>query len=546
MHGIRAGHLFTSKKFEQEIERLKMSANATPYQGKPRILFVEDEETLRSYLAEELSDEYIVDTAGNGIEALKAVMRSKPDLIVTDIVMPEMDGVELLKTLRGEPSTQGLPVLLISGRAGEAQRIEGFRKGADGYLAKPYSVSELRAVVGAMLQAAELRAEAARRKATQHALAERAALLESITDAFYALDRQLRFTYINHRALDYFKKERDELLGRRIGEVFPVIKGTVIESQLEHVLREQCSAVFEAFSPIAQSWVELNIYPATQGLAVYFRDISDRKRAEQELQRAEESLRQSDRRKSEFLALLAHELRNPLAPIANGVKILRLRAASDATSDRTLDIMDRQLKHLVRLVDDLLDVGRITSGKLQLRTQRVVMSDVLETAVEGARNQIEARGHQLVVDIRAQDVVVEADPDRLVQVFANLLVNSAKYTERGGRILVTLERRSHEAVVTVTDNGIGIPAQSVGEVFEMFSQLENRPKHTEGGLGIGLALVRRLVQMHGGTVSADSEGVGMGSTFTVRLPVGAAAESIDTPDLRATVQREPQHASAPP
>jgi PAS domain S-box-containing protein len=523
----------------------QVSASVTPYRGKPRILFVEDEETLCNYLAEELSDEYIVDTAGNGIEALKAVMRQKPDLIVTDIVMPEMDGVELLRVLRSEPGTRGLPVLLISGRAGEAQRIEGFRKGADGYLAKPYSVSELRAVVGAMLQAAELRAESARRKAAQQALAERAALLESITDAFYALDRQLRFTYINHRALDYFKKERDDLLGRRIGEVFPMIKGTLIETQLEHVLRDQCSAVFETFSPIAQSWIELNIYPATQGLAVYFRDISDRKRAQQELQRAEESLRQSDRRKSEFLALLAHELRNPLAPIANGVKILRLRAGADATSDRTLDMMDRQLKHLVRLVDDLLDVGRITSGKLQLRTQRVVMADVLETAVESTRNQIEARGHQLVVDIRTQDVVVEADPDRLVQVFSNLLINSAKYTERGGQILLTLERRGSEAVIAVTDNGIGIPAQSIGEVFEMFSQLENRPKHTEGGLGIGLALVQRLVQMHGGTISADSEGIGKGSTFTVHLPAEAVADSSDAADPRSATQRELQHASVP-
>ena len=523
-----------------------MSTNATLYPGKPRILFVEDEETLRSYLADELSDEYIVDTAGNGIEALKAVMRSKPDLIVTDIVMPEMDGVELLKTLRSEPSTQGLPVLLISGRAGEAQRIEGFRKGADAYLAKPYSVGELRAVVGGMLQAAQLRAEAARRKATQHALAERAALLESITDAFYALDRHLRFTYINHRALDYFKRGRDELLGRCIDDVFPEIKGTVIETQLERVLREQCSAAFETFSPIAQKWVELNIYPATQGLAVYFRDISARKGAEQELQRAEESLRQSDRRKSEFLALLAHELRNPLAPIANGVKILRLRADADAVSDRTLDMMERQLKHLVRLVDDLLDVGRITSGKLQLRTQRVVLADALETAVESTRNQIEAHGHQLVMDIRAQELAVEADPDRLVQVFTNLLANSAKYTERGGRILVTLERQDDAAVTTVTDNGIGIPPQSVGEVFEMFSQLGNRPARSEGGLGIGLALVQRLVQMHGGTVSAESAGAGKGSTFTVRLPLEAVVDAMESPQLGTATPPGLQRANAPP
>jgi signal transduction histidine kinase len=165
--------------------------------------------------------------------------------------------------------------------------------------------------------------------------------------------------------------------------------------------------------------------------------------------------------------------------------------------------------------------------------------------VESARNQIEAHGHRLVVDIRAQDIVVEADPDRLVQVFSNLLINSAKYTERGGRILVTLERRGHEAVTAVTDNGIGIPAQSIGEVFEMFSQLENRPKHTEGGLGIGLALVQRLVQMHGGTISAGSEGIGKGSTFTVRLPAEAVADPIDPVELTSATQREPQHASVP-
>jgi len=492
--------------------------------GKPRILFVEDEATLRSFVAAELSDRYIVDTAGNGVEALKAVIRQKPDLVITDIVMPEMDGVELLKILRSEPGTQGLPVLLISGRAQEAQRIEGFREGADGYLAKPYSVSELRAVMGSMLQAAEHRAEIARREARELALAERAVLLESITDAFYALDRQLRFTYVNQRALDYFKKERKELLGRCIGEVFPVLEGTLIETQLEYALREQCSVAFEALSPVTETWIESRIYPAALGLAIYFRDISDRKRAEQELQRAQESLRESDRRKSEFLALLAHELRNPLAPIGNGLKILKLPTTPDAIADRTVEMMERQLRHLVRLVDDLLDVGRISSGKLQLRIRRELVSGMLENAIESTRSFVESRGHQLEVDIRARDLVVEADADRLVQVFSNLLTNSAKYTERGGCIRVVADREGSQAIVTVTDNGIGIPAESLSNIFEMFSQLGTNPSRTEGGLGIGLALVYRLVQMHSGTVSADSQGLGKGSTFTVRLPLQAAQQ----------------------
>jgi signal transduction histidine kinase len=402
-----------------------MSPNAGP-----RILFVEDDATLRNHLAEQLSDEYVVDRAANGIEALQAVMRKKPDLIVTDIVMPEMDGLELLKILRSGPSTQGLPVLLISGRAQEAQRIEGFREGADGYLAKPYSVSELRAVVGSMLQAADHRAETARREVRELALAERATLLEGIT----------------------------------------------------------------------------------------------------------ETLREADRRKSEFLALLAHELRNPLAPIGNGLKILRLRATSDPVVDRTVDMMERQMKHLVRLVDDLLDVGRITSGKLQLRTQRVRVGDVLETAVESTRTLIETRGHRLAVEIRAPDLTVEADPDRLVQVFSNLLANSAKYTERGGAIRLILDREDEEAVVAVEDNGIGIPAQSIASVFEMFSQLGSHPAGVEGGLGIGLALVHRLVQMHKGTVTVASEGLGKGSTFTVRLPLDApVAVAVRVPEPAATV-----------
>jgi signal transduction histidine kinase len=173
-----------------------------------------------------------------------------------------------------------------------------------------------------------------------------------------------------------------------------------------------------------------------------------------------------------------------------------------------------------------LDVGRITSGKLQLRMQRVRVADVLETAVESTRSFIESRAHELSLDIREQNLTVEADPDRLVQVFSNLLINSAKYTERGGNIRVSLESEADEAIIAVADNGIGIPPQSIPNVFEMFSQLGTHPSRAEGGLGIGLALVYRLVQMHSGTVSAASQGPGMGSTFTVRLPFAPAADAI--------------------
>lgn len=505
--------------------------------SKLRILFVEDEVTLGRHLAQELSDEYIVDTAANGIEALQAVMRRKPDLIVTDIVMPMMDGVELLKTLRAEPATQALPVLLISGRAEEARRIEGFREGADGYLAKPYSVRELRALVGSMLQGADQRARAARKEARaeaeQLALAERAALLESITDAFYALDRQLRFTYANKRALDYFQRSREALLGKGITEVFPLLKASPLETHLVRALEEQRSGAFELPSPIVGQWAEFHVYPTGQGLAVYFRDISDRKRAENELRRAQDSLRESDRRKNEFLAVLAHELRNPLAPIGNGLQVLRLRAAaSDPLAGRTIDIMERQLNHLVRLVDDLLDIARITQGRLQLRVQPVLLTDVLAGAVESTRGLMEAHEHQLALNFLVPDLVVQGDPDRLVQVFANLLANSARYTERAGKVTLTLDREGEQAVITVVDNGIGIAPESLDQVFEMFSQLGERSPQQSEGLGIGLALVQSLVQLHEGTVTAHSAGQGMGSTFTVRLPLCGSGPQIprSTPD----------------
>jgi PAS domain S-box-containing protein len=485
---------------------------------KPRILIVEDDVLLCRSLRRLLSDEYTVETASNGREALSAVLQAPPLLVVTDIIMPELDGIGLLKALRSTRRTQMIPVLLISGHALDELRIEGFEEGADGYLAKPYTERELRACIGSMLQAARRRNDAVRREALeqaeQQALADRATLLESITDAFYALDRDFHFTYLNQRALDHFGATREALLGKVVWDVFPITRGTVFQQEYERALREQCSVAFETVSPLSSRWVEVRAYPTPQGLAAYFRDITDRKQAEEQLQ-------QADRRKSEFLAVLAHELRNPLAPLRNGLHILKLRSDTDPTVSQTVSMMDRQMTHLVRLVDDLLDVSRITSGKLELRRQKVLLSEILGSAVEGSRAFIEAHQHELVLDLRVQNLWVDGDADRLAQVFSNLLLNSAKYTERGGRITLTLERENSESVVTVQDNGIGIPPSAFEEVFDMFSQVRSHQALATDGLGIGLSLVRTLVQRHGGSVRAFSEGLGKGSRFTVRLPIVA-------------------------
>jgi PAS domain S-box-containing protein len=486
--------------------------------AKPRILIVEDDASLCRSLRRLLSDEYTVETASNGLEALTAVLQAPPLLVVTDIIMPELDGIGLLKALRSTRRTQMIPVLLISGHALDELRIEGFEEGADGYLAKPYTERELRACIGSMLQSARRRDEAARREALEQterqARADRATLLESITDAFYALDRQFHFTYLNQRALDHFGATREALLGKVVWDVFPITRGTVFQQEYERALREQCSVAFETVSPLSSRWVEVRAYPTPQGLAAYFRDITDRKQAE-------EQLREADHRKSEFLAVLAHELRNPLAPLRNGLHSLKLRSDLDPTVSQTVSMMDRQMTHLVRLVDDLLDVSRITSGKLELRRQRVLLTDVLGSAVEASRALIEAHQHELVLDLRVQNLWVDGDPDRLAQVFSNLLFNSAKYTERGGRITLTLESENSETVVTVQDNGIGIPPSALEEVFDMFSQVRSHEALAMEGLGIGLSLVRTLVQRHGGSVQAFSEGLGKGSRFTVRLPSAA-------------------------
>ncbi|HET7204558.1 MAG TPA: ATP-binding protein [Steroidobacteraceae bacterium] len=248
------------------------------------------------------------------------------------------------------------------------------------------------------------------------------------------------------------------------------------------------------------------------------REAGERTWAEVERARAQSALAQANRRKDEFLATLAHELRNPLAPIRNGLQIARLSSRNDVTLQRIVEMMDRQLAHLARLVDDLLDIARISAGKIALQRKAVDLVDVIARSIESVRTLIDEHGHALEVEAPAGAVIVDGDPQRLAQVFTNLLSNAAKYTERGGRVQVRVEATPDEAVVQVIDTGIGIPPEELQQVFDLFSQVRLHHVRAEGGLGIGLALVRRLVEMHGGSVAAHSEGPGRGSTLTVRLP----------------------------
>ena len=238
------------------------------------------------------------------------------------------------------------------------------------------------------------------------------------------------------------------------------------------------------------------------------------------LRKAEHGLREADRRKDEFLATLAHELRNPLAPIRNGLQILRMRGADPAATPRLHEMLERQVNHLVRLVDDLMEVARVTRGRIELRKESVDLAAALRSAIETSRPLIEAARHELTVELPVEAVTLVADPVRLTQVIANLLNNAAKYTEEGGRISLSAWREDQQAVVVVSDTGIGIPRDVLPRVFDLFAQGNRTYQRAQTGLGIGLTLVRRLVELHGGTVAARSEGLGRGSEFIVRLPLG--------------------------
>jgi signal transduction histidine kinase len=259
------------------------------------------------------------------------------------------------------------------------------------------------------------------------------------------------------------------------------------------------------------------------------------------LEARDAQLHEANRRKDEFLATLAHELRNPLAPVRNAVQVLRLKGLASPELQWASELIDRQVQAMSRLIDDLMDVSRINQGRIELRRERVDLAGVLNDAVETTRPLIDELKHELALDLPRQDFALDADPTRLAQAFMNLLNNAAKYTDPGGRIEVRVSQHGDEVVVSVGDNGIGIAPERLNSVFEMFSQVESALSRSRGGLGIGLSLTQRLVQMHGGSIEARSAGLGRGSEFMVRLPLASASGR--SPDAGEPVRRPALHGS---
>jgi signal transduction histidine kinase len=359
-----------------------------------RILLADDNADMREYVQRLLGERWDVEAVADGAQALAAIARQPPDVVVTDVMMPNVDGFELVRRLRADPATATIPVIMLSARAGEESRVGGLTSGADDYLVKPFSARELIARV----------------------------------------ERQL--------------------LG---------------------------------------------------ALATARRDAEAASRA-----------------KDEFLALLGHELRNPLAPIATALHVMRMREPAMFESERA--VIERQLRHMTRLVDDLLDVSRIASGKIDLQRRRLELADVVRDAVETASPLLEQLGHHLVIDVPARGLATDGDRMRLTQVVANLVNNAAKYTPAGGRIEVTGRREGDEITLAVRDNGVGIAPDMLPYVFDLFVQARQGTDRAHGGLGLGLAIAQSVARLHGGRIVGASDGPGRGSTFTVHLPAVAVPE----------------------
>jgi PAS domain S-box-containing protein len=341
-----------------------------------------------------------------------------------------------------------------------------------------------------------------------------AAIVESCDDAIIGMTLEGRIASWNRGAARLYGYTALEVVGKPLSILHPTDHPDQFPAILERVKRGEYIEHFETQrvrKDGSRVDVSLTISPVRNsegkiiGASKIARDITARK--------------EEDRRKSEFLSLLAHELRNPLAPLRNGLQVMKLAGNDRQTTERARTMMDRQLQHLVRLVDDLLDVSRISRGKLRLRKERITLAAVVAHALEVCEGLVKQQDDELTVTLPEETVYVDADKTRLAQALCNLLNNAVKYSERGSRIWLTAERQGDEAVIRVKDTGVGIPPAMLLRVFDLFTQVDRSLEKSQGGLGVGLTIVKRLVELHGGTVGAYSEGYGMGSEFIIRLPV---------------------------
>ncbi|MBB3221898.1 hybrid sensor histidine kinase/response regulator [Pseudoduganella umbonata] len=340
-------------------------------------------------------------------------------------------------------------------------------------------------------------------------------VFDNMTEGFGLVDKDWTVVYMNPAGLRITRRAAEEVIGRNHWQVWPELAGTVVGDLFEQVIRTRKPGVVEAphtMPDMERRWIESRVYPSLDGgLAFFFRDITERKAAQEKLEAA-------DRRKDEFLAMLAHELRNPLAPISAAAQLLQVVKLDEERVRQTSQVIGRQVQHMTSLVDDLLDVSRVTRGLIELDNEPLDIRNIVSDAVEQVTPLIRSRRHHFALHLPPETTMVAGDKKRLVQVVTNILNNAAKYTQEGGNIVLKVEVHAGHVVIDVTDNGIGMSRELADRAFDLFAQAERSSDRSSGGLGLGLALVRSLVDLHRGKVTCESAGLGKGSRFTVCLP----------------------------
>ncbi|WP_437587452.1 response regulator [Sorangium sp. So ce1000] len=527
--------------------------------------------------------------------ALKRASLMKPDLILLDVVMPGIDGFETCRRLKAAESTRDIPVIFMTCLGEVADKLVGFEAGGVDYITKPFEIEEVLARIrthlslreaqkeleakNAQLQRAHseleqrvrertdelasanaaLKAENAERRRAEVALRESQRLLQAIVDnaaaVIYVKDLEGRYLMVNRRYEEVFHVAARSMVGKTDYDVFPV--------EFADGFRAFDRQVAEAGGPLEME----ESVPHDDGLHTYTSikcplldesgrsyavcgfstDISDRKRTEAERemllsreQAARAELERTGRLKDEFLALLSHELRTPLTAILGWSQLLRLRGPSDEILGRALGTIERNARAQSKLIDDLLDMSRIISGRLSLDVEVVDLSEMLETLLESAEPTAKAKGIRLELSLESTRHQVMGDPNRLQQIVWNLLSNAMKFTRQGGQVKVSLRREGSYAHLAVSDTGIGIDPDFLPYVFEQFRQEDASATREHGGLGLGLSIVRHLVELQGGTVEASSAGKGQGASFTVKLPLEAKhAEALAGGEPPSTPQRRP-------
>ncbi len=521
------------------------AAPAAAAPDAPYIVLADDNADMRGYVQRLLAERgYRVAAFDDGAAALAHIRAGElPDLVLSDVMMAQLDGFALLHALRSDQRTRSVVVILLSARAGEEARLEGLHAGADDYMVKPFSARELSARVDGAIALMRQRRSAAER---EHALL-RQIDEERSRSALSASEAHIT-SFFEQSAAGVAEADADGILVRvnphfagMLGRTVESIVGMRLDSMihpddLAHnaQLLGRMFATGESFNienrylhaDGHEIWVSkavTGICPTPGGLptsaVAVVLDITQRRHTESEL-------RDTSRRKDEFLAMLAHELRNPLAPISAAAQLMAIAHGDPGRVKQTSEVIMRQVSHMTALVDDLLDVSRVTRGLVTVERSPQQVKSVVAHAVEQARPMLQARRHRLILDMAPEHDYVLGDRKRLVQIVTNLLNNAAKYTPEGGTVHVRSEVEAGQVGLFIRDNGIGIDPSLQGRIFDLFAQAERTPDRSQGGLGLGLALVRSLVDLHGGSVTCHSDGIGKGACFAVHLPLLALNDDV--------------------